>query len=278
MIFFRKAVARLSRTSLVTITLAMSTLLMAAPADAQALGQYYYAYITGVRLTNGGREGFSEGTPPVNYGLPTAQSYSVNAGNAAATASSNDDRGGTISIAASMAFQQSFPQVSEISAFAQLNYFFKIEGPDPDARIPVLLNATGITGGNILAQMQLIFKSDQDSDFTNFGTEAYSPSFAVNRIFYLKPGDLYQLNLQAETSIYSSYFGADDVLTSSATIDPTFTIQGGFASDYHFVGLPASAIGGAAAVPEPASWAMMIGGFGLVGGAMRRRGPARLVA
>jgi hypothetical protein len=27
----------------------------------------------------------------------------------------------------------------------------------------------------------------------------------------------------------------------------------------------------AAAVPEPASWAMMLGGFGLVGGAMRRR-------
>jgi hypothetical protein len=30
-----------------------------------------------------------------------------------------------------------------------------------------------------------------------------------------------------------------------------------------------------AAVPEPASWAMMIGGFGLVGGAMRRRRSAR---
>jgi len=29
-----------------------------------------------------------------------------------------------------------------------------------------------------------------------------------------------------------------------------------------------------AAVPEPASWALMIGGFGLVGGAMRRRAPA----
>lgn len=29
--------------------------------------------------------------------------------------------------------------------------------------------------------------------------------------------------------------------------------------------------GGAGAVPEPASWAMMIGGLGIVGGAMRRR-------
>lgn len=32
------------------------------------------------------------------------------------------------------------------------------------------------------------------------------------------------------------------------------------------------------AVPEPASWAMMIGGFGLVGGAMRRRGAIRTAA
>ncbi|SNS89290.1 PEP-CTERM protein-sorting domain-containing protein [Sphingomonas laterariae] len=34
----------------------------------------------------------------------------------------------------------------------------------------------------------------------------------------------------------------------------------------------ASAIAASAAVPEPASWAMMIAGFGLVGGALRRRG------
>ena len=32
------------------------------------------------------------------------------------------------------------------------------------------------------------------------------------------------------------------------------------------------AIGAVGGVPEPASWALMIGGFGLVGGAMRRRG------
>jgi len=33
-----------------------------------------------------------------------------------------------------------------------------------------------------------------------------------------------------------------------------------------------------AAVPEPATWAMMIGGFGLVGGAMRRRRSSNAVA
>ena len=35
--------------------------------------------------------------------------------------------------------------------------------------------------------------------------------------------------------------------------------------------LPGSDVG---AVPEPATWAMMIGGFGLVGAAMRRRAAA----
>ncbi|MDO7841779.1 PEPxxWA-CTERM sorting domain-containing protein [Sphingomonas sp. CA1-15] len=33
----------------------------------------------------------------------------------------------------------------------------------------------------------------------------------------------------------------------------------------------AFSVSGIAAAPEPASWAMMIGGFGLVGGAMRQR-------
>ncbi len=32
------------------------------------------------------------------------------------------------------------------------------------------------------------------------------------------------------------------------------------------------------AVPEPASWAMMVAGFGLVGGAVRRRNMARVAA
>ena len=33
-----------------------------------------------------------------------------------------------------------------------------------------------------------------------------------------------------------------------------------------------------AAVPEPASWALMLGGFGLIGGALRRRGMASVAA
>lgn len=34
----------------------------------------------------------------------------------------------------------------------------------------------------------------------------------------------------------------------------------------------------ASAVPEPASWALLVGGFALVGGAMRRKKPVRVLA
>jgi len=40
---------------------------------------------------------------------------------------------------------------------------------------------------------------------------------------------------------------------------------------YTFTSAQAFQLAGLASVPEPATWAMMIGGFGLVGGAMRRR-------
>jgi hypothetical protein len=48
-----------------------------------------------------------------------------------------------------------------------------------------------------------------------------------------------------------------------------------FSSDQNSFEIDNIAIGGA--VPEPATWAMMIGGFGMVGGAMRRR-TSKLVA
>ena len=57
-----------------------------------------------------------------------------------------------------------------------------------------------------------------------------------------------------------SYFGINDSVTG---------LQAYAALDV------ASFTSSAAAVPEPASWAMMIGGFGIVGGALRRR-PRRI--
>ena len=56
---------------------------------------------------------------------------------------------------------------------------------------------------------------------------------------------------------------------AAAEIDPTITIDGPNAADYSIVYGPGVVPTGA--VPEPATWAMMILGLGLVGSSMRRR-------
>jgi hypothetical protein len=65
-----------------------------------------------------------------------------------------------------------------------------------------------------------------------------------------------------------AFFGA-----TSDTGFTSITLNAGSSSVFfNFDNLTlATAIPAAAGVPEPASWAMMLGGFGLVGGAMRRR-------
>jgi len=64
----------------------------------------------------------------------------------------------------------------------------------------------------------------------------------------------------------SAQFGGGSALT-----DPTAVVGGPTSNAYFGPNLLASAAG----VPEPASWALMIGGFGMAGGALRRRGAAR---
>ena len=68
----------------------------------------------------------------------------------------------------------------------------------------------------------------------------------------------------------------DDTLTNNliGLMDPTASGPGGtrpFQDFTKFDLMAFDAMGYDAAVPEPATWAMMIGGFGFVGGAMRRR-------
>ncbi len=48
--------------------------------------------------------------------------------------------------------------------------------------------------------------------------------------------------------------------------------------DWSDTGFTLATFAPTSAVPEPATWAMMIAGFGVVGGAVRRRRPAALAA
>jgi len=87
---------------------------------------------------------------------------------------------------------------------------------------------------------------------------------------------------------YNDNYSVDGSVQNSARLSHPFLLGSGFnpnTNDTYKVTLTVTGLDsgtqslttyaqvgtGAGAVPEPASWAMMLGGFGLVGGAMRRR-------
>lgn len=254
-----------------------AALLMVGPAQAASAPPQYYTSLGGYRDSANDSGPFSEHSPtsgPYGTAPSTPQSMTLTGGNGwMASADSNAFKGGTVSVLAEIPYQGGVPaRITELDAQAWLDYRFVIDGPDSNAKVPVFLNSVATSEGTVPAQLQLIFKSDDDAGFAGYTTNPDAGAFTVDSLFYLQPGKTYELNLRAEAYVLSYYLGDDEVASASATIDPTFTIQGDFAKDYHFVGLPDSAIGRAdAAVPEPASWTMMVGGFGMLGGTLRRR-------
>lgn len=67
----------------------------------------------------------------------------------------------------------------------------------------------------------------------------------------------------------SYLYGVTDTLTATSAVGESFSTLAAAPADSNFKGVAFAPT--AAPVPEPATWAMFIGGFGLVGAAMRRR-------
>jgi hypothetical protein len=71
-------------------------------------------------------------------------------------------------------------------------------------------------------------------------------------------------------SASTGFFGlVSDTLFTTATI--TNNANGGYISDEGFDNVTTNGVGSSNPVPEPATWALMLAGFGLVGAAMRTR-------
>lgn len=174
----------------------------------------------------------------------------------------------------------------QIDAVARgfLTYNVWIDGPDPDALVPVHFTGRGSVSVNsidALGEVMLRFGSIDDHmileqwnargslrpDMVD-GVFQVAASFDADRVFYLQPSKTYFVEMLAGASVTSSPNNAH----AEVMVDPTFTILGAYALNYRVMGVP----GGATtpptgSVPEPASWALMIAGFAIVGSLMRRQ-------
>lgn len=86
----------------------------------------------------------------------------------------------------------------------------------------------------------------------------------IDVVFYTSPsGGLFDLDFASETlSLFGADVGGDGTL-----------VRGFYVADYGYAGHGGEGAGFVAltAVPEPAAWALMLAGFGVVGVAARRR-------
>jgi len=125
-----------------------------------------------------------------------------------------------------------------------------------------------------------------------FNRYSISPTgFALSGDFgNMSPGGSFNLSAQASaSSTADAFFPIFDSLSSGYYSWNQFGGQSGYSGTkvsryYRFDSISsvisstpidgfqfAKLVSGGSAVPEPATWAMFIGGFGLIGGAMRRR-------
>ena len=127
-----------------------------------------------------------------------------------------------------------------------------------------IFNPTAISTGGT-GQVNTIFGSPT-TNFTNRGVVTFGPNdqygaFPSPTTIRFSNGENF-IGLRAMNGgnvFYGFAFTTNNILNS-----------------YGFENVPGRAITATTAVPEPTTWAMIIGGFGFVGGAMRRRRTTQL--
>lgn len=244
-----------ARRRLTGITGALAAVVMtfALAEPAQASAEYFSSVY--VQYSDGGDDTYGG-----LVGMTVPQHYVLDSTGGAAYADASDTNGGTASVNVAVIGQgpvQPELQIASIVAVSRVTYRFFLSGPTTGGTVPVLLSGAGAsTGGRDYLSVQNFYQQG---------------NFDVSQVLNLVPGSQYTMELYADAAVFN-YGIAGDRREQGATVDPTLTIQGADAQLYHFVGLPDSTIGGSIpAVPEPTSWAMMVGGMGFVGLAMRRR-------
>lgn len=142
-----------------------------------------------------------------------------------------------------------------------------------DARVLVFQYATG-TGFDISRNNSLDMILDYDHPYGVANT-TNGNGIQINQVYRFLSNTDITVNLHADAGFnYLNPYATEahpQFANVTARADPTFTIDDSAFSDFSIVGVPGGYAVPPSAVPEPTTWAMMIGGFGLVSSAMRRR-------
>jgi PEP-CTERM motif len=257
---------------------------LASPAMAGCLGhpEDNFCYIADVTINHNVEQGGS--FVVIHSGAtPQAAETGPNTLVGSASASSQGAHNGTLEVRSEVDNDDFY----FIQAEASLSYTFQLSstpGAPGDPLVPIRVTAFAQSLRNTtVAQEKATVEIDQGSRLAYAEQKILSGReidlLNLDQTIYVQPDTDILITMYAESSVISGPgslgspgFGR---ASSGVFLDPTFEIDPAYASLYTLEGLPAGAV---AAAPEPATWAMMAVGFGLVGGLMRyRRGVARAV-
>jgi MYXO-CTERM domain-containing protein len=195
-----------------------------------------------------------------------------------ASSSTSNAGGGSVNVSSSS-------NNDSADAWARMAYYFTLTGPDA-AYVDLVISGFGFAEQNSASKLGtagsefMVRYTDPATGFHEL-TDAFGnhERGAFSETIRIKPNiDYYsgapEIILTAFTSSGTTGEMVKDVGyggAGRAYIDPIFSFADpALASLYTLVGVPRDALL-PSTVPEPASWTMMVGGFGLLGVAMRRR-------
>ena len=193
--------------------------------------------------------------------------------------------GGSPTITSAMSETSLTAGVHGGSTYATLNYQFEFYNPGAGSgNINVHVNAfdqllASAAGYSASANAESVFEisgggiSKFINHCTGFSTDGSNPCGSKGTLavvpfnLTLKQNTVYtvQMNVYADAVANYDVLGTSSA-SASAVLDPSFSIVGGAPAGGSFI-----YSAGVTAVPEPASWALLIAGLACVGGIVRRR-------